>query len=227
LEERNVSEQIMETTETETAQSQETASKTYTQAEFDNHMAGLKKSLASKYERQYADLGDVEELRALKTDAEMRKQEEQIKRGEFEKTLQELAAKKDDEIRKRDVVITEYKVNSPLLDAAAKHRAVAPEQVRALLGSSVRLGESGEVEVLDTSGNVRYDDSGKPVAVDVLVKEFLDSNPHFVQPGASTTNTRSQVSPTSASSKFSLDSLDLTNAEHRKMYKEAREKGLL
>jgi hypothetical protein len=217
----------METTETETAQSQETASKTYTQAEFDNHMAGLKKSLASKYERQYADLGDVEELRALKTDAEMRKQEEQIKRGEFEKTLQELAAKKDDEIRKRDVVITEYKVNSPLLDAAAKHRAVAPEQVRALLGSSVRLGESGEVEVLDTSGNVRYDDSGKPVAVDVLVKEFLDSNPHFVQPGASTTNTRSQVSPTSASSKFSLDSLDLTNAEHRKMYKEAREKGLL
>jgi hypothetical protein len=222
-----VSEQIMETTETETAQSQETASKTYTQAEFDNHMAGLKKSLASKYERQYADLGDVEELRALKTDAEMRKQEEQIKRGEFEKTLQELAAKKDDEIRKRDVVITEYKVNSPLLDAAAKHRAVAPEQVRALLGSSVRLGESGEVEVLDTSGNVRYDDSGKPVAVDVLVKEFLDSNPHFVQPGASTTNTRSQVSPTSASSKFSLDSLDLTNAEHRKMYKEAREKGLL
>lgn len=222
-----MSEQIMETTETETAQSQETASKTYTQAEFDNHMAGLKKSLASKYERQYADLGDVEELRALKTDAEMRKQEEQIKRGEFEKTLQELAAKKDDEIRKRDVVITEYKVNSPLLDAAAKHRAVAPEQVRALLGSSVRLGESGEVEVLDTSGNVRYDDSGKPVAVDVLVKEFLDSNPHFVQPGASTTNTRSQVSPTSASSKFSLDSLDLTNAEHRKMYKEAREKGLL
>jgi len=217
----------METTETETAQSQETASKTYTQAEFDNHMAGLKKSLASKYERQYADLGDVEELRALKTDAEMRKQEEQIKRGEFEKTLQELAAKKDDEIRKRDVVITEYKVNSPLLDAAAKHRAVAPEQVRALLGSSVRLGESGEVEVLDTTGNVRYDDSGKPVAVDVLVKEFLDSNPHFVQPGASTTNTRSQVSPTSASSKFSLDSLDLTNAEHRKMYKEAREKGLL
>lgn len=227
MEERNVSEQIMETTETETAQSQETASKTYTQAEFDNHMAGLKKSLASKYERQYADLGDVEELRALKTDAEMRKQEEQIKRGEFEKTLQELAAKKDDEIRKRDVVITEYKVNSPLLDAAAKHRAVAPEQVRALLGSSVRLGESGEVEVLDTTGSVRYDDSGKPVAVDVLVKEFLDSNPHFVQPGASTTNTRSQVSPTSASSKFSLDSLDLTNAEHRKMYKEAREKGLL
>lgn len=222
-----MSEQIMEKTETETAQSQETVSKTYTQEEFDNHMAGLKKSLASKYERQYADLGDVEELRALKTDAEMRKQEEQIKRGEFEKTLQELAAKKDDEIRKRDVVITEYKVNSPLLDAAAKHRAIAPEQVRALLGGSVRLGESGEVEVLDASGSVRYDDSGKPVSVDVLVKEFLDSNPHFVQPGASTTNTRSQVSPTSASSKFSLDSLDLTNAEHRKMYKEAKEKGLL
>lgn len=222
-----MSEQIMETAETGTEQSQETASKTYTQQEFDNHMAGLKKSLASKYERQYAELGDPEELRQLKTEAEMRKQEEQIKRGEFEKTLQELAAKKDDEIRKRDAVITEYKVNSPLLDAAAKHRAVAPEQVKALLNGKVRLGESGEVEVLDSSGNVRYDDSGKPVAVDVLVKEFLDTNPHFVQPGASTTNTRSQVSPSSSGSKFSLDTLDLTNPEHRRMYKEAKDKGLL
>ena len=208
-------------------QAEVSESKTYTQKEVDDMMARMRGSIERKVLKPYEELGDPNELRALREAEEKRQRDEQIKRGEFEKTLQELAAKKDDEIRKRDVVITEYKVNSPLLDAAAKHRAVAPEQVRALLGSSVRLGESGEVEVLDTSGNVRYDDSGKPVAVDVLVKEFLDSNPHFVQPGASTTNTRSQVSPTSASSKFSLDSLDLTNAEHRKMYKEAREKGLL
>lgn len=209
------------------AENQEQAEKTYSQAEFDRHMSGLKKSLASKYERQYAELGDLDELRTLKTEAERRKQEEQIKRGEFEKTLQELAAKKDDEIRKRDQVITEYKVNSPLLDSAAKHRAVAPEQVRALLGKSVRLGETGEVEVLDQQGNVRYDDSGKPVTVDALVREFLDTNPHFVQPGASTTNTRSQVTPSSSKSDFDLSSLDLTKPEHRRMYQEARKKGLI
>jgi hypothetical protein len=202
-------------------------SKTYTQEEFDRHMAGLKKSLASKYERQYSELGDLDELRQMKSEAEQRRQEEQIKRGEFEKTLQELAQKKDDEIRKRDAVITEYKVNSPLLDAAARYRAVAPEQVKALLGTQVRLGESGEVEVLATDGSVRYDDSGVPVTVDTLVKEFLDTNPHFVQPGVATTNTRSQVTPTSAKSDFDLASLDLTKPEHRKLYQEARNKGLV
>lgn len=222
-----MSEQVMESVATDALENQDQAAKTYTQEEFDKHMAGLKKSLAAKYERQYADLGDVEELRKLKTEAERRRQEEQIKRGEFEKTLQELAAKKDDEIRKRDAVIMEYKVNTPIIDAAARYRAVAPEQVKALLHGSVRLGESGEVEVLAKDGSVRYDDSGKPITVDALVKEFLDTNPHFVQPGAATTNTRSQIAPNGAGSSFDLASLDLSKPEHRKMYKEARAKGLI
>ena len=210
-----------------TTESQEQASKTYSQEEFDRHMSGLKKSLVSKYERQYSEIGDPEELRQLKTEAEQRKQEEQIKRGEFEKTLQELAAKKDDEIRKRDQVITEYKVNSPLLDAAARYRAVAPEQVKALLNGKVRLGETGEVEVLGADGSVRYDDSGKGITVDNLVKEFLDTNPHFVTPGASTTNTRSQVKTQGSTADFDLASLDLTNSAHRAKYKEAKSKGLI
>jgi hypothetical protein len=225
-----MSEQFMENVEatdaTVKSENQDTSSKTYTQEEFDRHMAGLKKSLASKYERQFADLGDPEELRQLKQEAEQRRQQEQIKRGEFEKTLQELAAKKDDEIRKKDAVIKEYKVNSPLLDSAARYKAVAPEQVKALLTNKVRLGETGEVEVLDDTGAVRYDDSGKPVTVDRLVKEFLDANPHFVTNGPTTTNTRSQVAPKSGSG-FDLASLDLTKPEHRKMYQEARNKGLI
>lgn len=214
-------------TEATTQQNQETSSKTYSQEEFDNHMARMRKSIESKYERQFQELGDIEELRTLKTEAEKRKQEEQIKRGEFEKTLQELAAKKDAEIQRRDQIITEYKVNSPLLDAAAKHKAVAPEQVKALLSNRVRLGESGEVEVLDNEGNVRYDDSGKLLSVDTFVKEFLDTNPHFVSAGAANTNTRSTVSPQQTGSGFDLNSLDLTKPEHRRMYKEARNKGLV
>lgn len=224
-----MSEEIMEKTAATDApvdsENQAPAAKTYSQEEFDRHMAGLKKSLASKYERQYAELGDIEELRQLKADAEKRKQDEQIKRGEFEKTLQELAAKKDDEIRKRDSIIMEYRVNTPILDAAARYKAVAPEQVKALLSNRVRLGESGEVEVLGTDGAVSYDDSGKPVTVDSLVKEFLDTNPHFVQPGASTTNTKSSTTPSSGNAGFDLSSLDLTKPEHRKLYKEALQKG--
>ena len=124
-------------TDAATTENQAPATKTYTQEEFDRHMAGLKASITKKFEKQFGDLGDIEELRALKVDAEKRQTEQQIKRGEFEKTLQELAAKKDAEIQKRDSVIKEYKVNTPLLNAAAQHRAVAPDQVKALLAGQV------------------------------------------------------------------------------------------
>ena len=115
------------------------SSKTYTQQEVDNMMARMKGSLEKKLLKPWEDLGDPAELRQLKTEAERRQQEQQLKRGEFEKTLQEMAAKKDAEIQKRDQVIREYKVNTPLLNAAAKFRAVAPEQVKALLVNRVRM----------------------------------------------------------------------------------------
>ena len=224
-----MSDEIMENAATETAENntQESSSKTYTQEEFDRHMAGMKNSLAKKYERQYAELGDLEELRQLKADAEQRKTQEQIKRGEFEKTLQEMAAKKDAEISKRDSIIKEYRVNSPILDAAARYKAVAPEQVKSLLAGRVRLNETADVEVLGEDGGVRYDDSGKPVGVDTLVRDFLDSNPHFVQPSPATTNTKSITDAPRGNSGVNLDELDLTKPEHRKIYKEARAKGLL
>ncbi len=226
-----MSDQIMDTAETETANINNTqdqsAAKTYTQEEFDKHMAGMKNSLAKKYERQYSELGDFEELRALKSEAEQRRTAEQLKRGEFEKTLQEKMAAKDAEITKRDSIIKEYRVNSPLLDAAARYKAVAPEQVKSLLAANVRLNESGDVEVLGQDGGVRYDDSGKAVDVDTLVREFLDSNPHFCLPSPTTTNTKSNAGSSRGNGSVNLDELDLTNPEHRKIYKEARSRGLL
>ena len=181
-----------ETTDTQAnEQSQATTAKTYTQEEFDQHMAGLKASLTKKLLKPYEDLGDPDELRNLREEAQKRQTEQQLKRGEFEKTLQELASKKDAEIQKRDSIIKEYKVNTPLVSAAAKYRAVNADQVKQLLASNLRLNDEGEVEVLDKKGAVRYNDSGEPLAVDDLVREFLDSNPHFVSASAATTNTRS------------------------------------
>jgi formate-dependent nitrite reductase cytochrome c552 subunit len=201
--------------------SQAQATKTYTQEEFDRHMAGLKSSIQKKYEKQFAELGDVEELRRLKTEHEQRVQEQQLKRGEFEKTLQEKAAKWEAELQKRDAVIKEYKVNTPLLSAAAKFRAVAPEQVKSLLATNVRLSADGEVEVVGTDGTVRYTDSGKPVGVEDLVREFLDSNPHFVQSAPSTTNAKSSVVP-GKTTKVDVSKLDMTKTEDRALYKEYR-----
>jgi hypothetical protein len=201
--------------------SQAQADKTFTQEEVNAILARTKSQIEKKFATKYQDLGDPEELRSLKTEAERRAQEQQIKRGEFEKTLQELAAKKDAEIQKRDSIIKEYKVNSPLLSAAAKYRAVAPEQVKSLLNQNVRLNGDGEVEVIAHDGAVRYKDNGEAYQVEDLVKEFLDSNPHFVAAGASTTNTRSNVSA-NGSSKTDISKLDMTNPEHRKVYAEYR-----
>ena len=203
------------------SETQAQATKTYTQEEVDNMMARMKGSLQKKLLKPYEDLGDPEDLRALKQEAEKRSQEQQIKRGEFEKTLQELAAKKDAEIQKRDSVIKEYKVNSPLLSAAAKYRAVAPEQVKSLLSSNVRLNSEGEVEVVGADGAVRYTDAGAPLAVEDLVREFLDSNPHFVSAGASTTNAKSSISNV-GQGKVDVKSLDMKNPDHRKVYAEYR-----
>lgn len=214
-----------QTSATDAQQNQETQ-KTYTQEEFDRHMAGLRHSLEKRFERQLSELGDLEELKQLKQTAEKSRQDEALKRGDFEKILQDVIAKKDSEIQKRDQTIKEYKVNAPLIEAASKNRAIAPEQVRQLLSSKVRLNEVGDVEVVDDSGVVRYSDRGSPLSVDELVKEFLTQNPHFVASGPATTNTKSNDGVRVAG-EFDVSKLDFKNAKHREMYKEAKSKGLI
>ena len=205
-----------------TSQSQEQAGsgKLYTQEEFDNHMAGLKASLQKKLLKPYEDLGDVNELRALKEAQIKKAQEESLKKGEFEKILQDLAAKKDAEISKRDSVIRGYKVETPLLNAAAKHRAVAPEQVRTLLKNNINLNADGEVEVLDNNGQIRYNDKGIPLSVEDLVSEFLSQNPHFVSATPATSATKTSI--TNNQAPMDVTQLDMKNPEHRKIYAEWR-----
>jgi hypothetical protein len=206
------------------ASEQNQAEKTYTQKDVDDMMARMKSSLQKKLLKPYEDLGDPEELRQLREQAQKAQQEQMMKRGEFEKILQESLSKKDAEIQKRESIIKEYKIDVPLTNAAAKLRAVNAEQVKALLKQNVRLNGEGEVEVVDVKGTVRYTDSGTPLSVDDLVKEFLDSNPHFVAPTAATTNTKSNIAA-SSSGKVDVASLDMKNPAHRKLYAEAKAKG--
>ncbi len=139
----------MGTDPAEDTANQAQAAKTFTQEEVNAILARTKSQLEKKFQSKYEDLGDPDELRALKTEAEKRQTEQQLKRGEFERTLSEKAAKWDSEIQKRDQIIKEYKVNTPLLSAAAQYRAVNAEQVKALLSNQVRLNSEGEVEVVD------------------------------------------------------------------------------
>ena len=216
-----------EQTVTDTENQATSNAKTYTQEEFDNHMAGLKNSITKKFEKQFQELGDIEELKQLKVKAERAKEAEAIRKGEFEKILTEKADKWNSEIQKRDTVIKEYKINTPLLNEAAKLKSVNPEQVKSLLSNQVRLNDNGDVEVIDASGSVKYNDDGKPVSVEQLVGGFLKDNPHFVQATPATTNTKSSVSGTAQNQDFDLAKLDMNKPEHRQLYREAKSKGLV
>lgn len=211
--------QDMGTDPAEDTANQAQAVKTFTQEEVNAILARTKSQLEKKFQSKYEDLGDPDELRSLKQEHERRKTEESVKRGEFEKVLQDLAAKKDAEIQRRDQIIREYRVDTPLVNAAARFRAVAPEQVKALLKNQVRLNAQGEVEVTDDSGQVAYNDKGQPLGVDDLVQEFLNKNPHFVQPTPATTNSRSNIS-SAGNGKLDISKLDMKNAADRQLYKE-------
>lgn len=214
---------------TEATQTQDNAADTryYTQEEFDKHMAGMRKAIESKFEKKFSELGDLDELKQLKVNAEQQRTDEAMKKGEFEKILQEVAAKKDAEIQKRDSVIKEYKVNTPLVDAAARYKAVAPEQVKSLLINNVRLGSDGEVEVVGKDGAVRYGDTGAPLSVDQLVQEFLSANPHFVSAGPSNTNSRSNDGVKTIKGDFDVSKLDMKNPADRARYRDAKANGLI
>jgi hypothetical protein len=194
--------------------------KTYTQEEVDNMMARTKGAVQKKYEKTLADLGDIDELRQLRATHEQQQLELQKKRGDFDKIIADLAAKKDAEIQKRDEIIKSYTVDMPLVNTAAQLGAVNPKQVQALLKSNLRLAESGEVEVLDEKGTVRYSDKGQPFKVEDLVKEFLDSNPHFKSAGPATTQGKSNVNQ--SREKFDVSKLNMSNPADRKIYAEYR-----
>ena len=209
-----------DTTDESFNNNQATQAKTYTQEEFDMHMARMKSSIQKKYEKTFAELGDINELKQLKTEAEQRRTEEQVKRGEFEKTLQELASKKDAEIAKRDEIIRSYSVDTPLVSTAAKYGAVNVEQVKTLLKPNVRLNNDGEVEIVDHTGAVRYNDKGKPIGVEDLVKNFLEENPHFKSAGPATTQGKSNLNQ--SREKLDITKLDMNNPADRKAYAEYR-----
>lgn len=208
--------------DTGSSDKQDQAQRTYSEAEVNDMMARMKSSLTKRLSKQWEDLGDPEELRNIKQDYEKRKTEEAKKRGEFDKIIQQLAETKDAEIRKRDEIIRSYTIDLPLVDTAAQLGAVNPSQVKQLLKPYVRMNDSGEVEVLDDKGSVRYSDRGTPFGVKDLVNEFLESNLHFRAAGPATSNGRSNIGQ--VPEKLDPSKFNMKDAKQRQLYKEMRGK---
>lgn len=167
----------------------EQSTKAFSQEELDAIVEQRLMRERKKYEKKLEGV-DLDEARRLLDEKQQAEIERQKEKGEFEKVLQQLAEKKDNEISQYKTKLQEIQVDGALINAASQNNAVSPDQVVALLKSKTRLGEDGSVEILDNDGSVRYNDSGTPLQVNDLVSEFLTANPHFVKASPSGTGSK-------------------------------------
>lgn len=194
--------------------------KGFTQEDLDRIVKERLARERSKILKQYEGV-DVDKYRQMLEAEEAKQHEEQAKRGEFEKILQTTVSKKDTVIQQLQKELQAIKVDGSVLNAASSRKAVNPQQVVRLLKDQIRLNERGEVEVLDDTGSVRYNDEGNQMTVDQLVGEFLTSNPHFVSAGPSGTGSQSSVAKANGNLGVpDLNKLDMSNASDRKVYRE-------
>ena len=200
----------------------ETTDKMFTQDDIDKIVRERLQREQKRWEKKYGDV-DVDRYRELMSKEENERIEQQKQRGEFEEILKSTVAKKDNAIQDLQRQLTEIKVDGSLLSAASSRRAINAQQVSALLRNQVRLGDTGDAEIVDNNGNIRYTDDGTAMTVDQLVDSFLKENPHFVSAGPSGSGSQSNVSD--AGSRKGLGNIDpsqlnMNSPEDRKIYRE-------
>ena len=195
-------------------------SKTFTQEELNDIVAKRVAQLKNKY----SDI-DPAEYQALRQFKESIEEEQLMKRQDFDKVLQKHKEKSTTEINALRSELERIKVDGALINAASKHKAVAPEQVAKLLKEQVKLDENGNVLVFD-GNQPRYNENADPMTLDELVEEFLNSNQYFRSAGPSGTGSQSNTQ-TARKQEFSLADLDLTTAEGRAKYKALKDSGKL
>ena len=210
-------EQNVETDTTAEIESQDL--RTFTQDEVD----AIVKARLAKQSKKYDEI-DINEYRSLKKAQEDKELEERKSRGEFEKILQEQKQRHDEQMSKLLNQLHKEKVDGSLLKIAGSRNAVNPEQVASLLRNNVKLGDDGEVYVLNENGEIAYDtDSATPQSVEKLVNSFLDANPHFLRAGPSGSGSETSVGEKS-NGQIDIASLNMKNPAHRKQYAELKKK---
>ena len=208
--------------ETNDKQSQEEVStpKTFTQDEFNDAMASVRKKTEANVLKKFQGV-DVKKYRDLLQQEEDSILEEQKKRGEFEKILKETAEKKDQRIDQLHNQLSFIKVDNELISSASKYKAINPEQVVRLVKDQVKLNDTGDVEVVDKNGTPRYAESGDLLSCDVFVSEFLKENSHFVLSGPSGSGSKSNTQ-TDGIAPVDISKLDMNDPAQRKIYAEHR-----
>ena len=203
--------------EQDNSQVQASPAKTFTQDEVNKIIAAR----LAKVENKYAEV-DLDEYRTFKQTKAKQEEDALIKRQEFDKVLNQTKDHYSSQMAKLKQELETIKVDGAILSAASQLKVVAPDHVAKLLKSNVRLGEDGQVEVLDNKGQVRYNpETATPLSVDELVKEFVKSNPFYQSPGPAGSGSKSNLGA-ERPKQIDVAALDMKNPEHRKVYAEYR-----
>lgn len=204
-----------------------TTNESFTQEQLDRIIEDRLAKQRRALEKRYAGV-DPDKYHNLMEEQEAKRLEDAKSKAEFENILRDTVGKKDSTINSLRSELHSVKVDGAVLGAANKAGAINAQQVASLIKNQIRLGDDGGVEVTDPNGQLRYTDKGEPMSVEALVNEFIHANPHFKTATPGGTNSKSNLSPnTSAVENFDLANLDLTNPEHRKLYKQAKAQGKL
>ena len=210
---------------TETQAQEEVISPTFSQDQLDKIIEDRLAKQRRALEKRYAGV-DPEHYKEMISVEESKKLEAKKARGEFESVLKDTVSKKDEAINQLRSELHSVKVDGAVLSAANKSGAINAAQVVQLLHSQIRLGDDGNAEVLDTNGQPRYTEDGNPMNVELLVSEFLTTNPHFKAATPGGTSSQSNLAPANGT-KINLADLDMNNPDHRKIYGDAKRLGTL
>lgn len=205
----------VDTVATESQETQEQA-KTFTQEDVDRIIANRLKQVERKYEGV-----DLDEYNTLKTAQQEAERKQMIKKEKFEELLQQQKSEYENRIGAMQSELQKTHIDGALLNAASKHKAVNPEHVAQLLKDQVRLN-NGQVEVLDSDGQVRYNtDTAQAYTVEDAVSEFLQTNPYFRQAQPAGGGANGNTNP-AASREVTASDFDMNDPAQRAKYAEWR-----
>lgn len=149
-------------------------------------------------------------------------EEKQIERGKFDEVIKKKTQEYNDKLSKLEQELRDERIDKQLINAASKHKAINPEQIKSLLKTNVHLNKDGKVEVVDSNGTPRYNKDGDLLTVDEAVQEFLTQNAHFQAATPPGSGSVSNVGQSNTQKTLNIADLDMSNPNDRKVYDEYR-----
>jgi hypothetical protein len=167
-------------------------------------------------------VGSLDDVKSAIDERRKAEEEKQLERGKFDEVIKKKTQEYNDKLNKLEAELRDERVDKQLINAASKHKAINPEQIKSLLKNNVHLNKDGKVEVVDNSGTPRYNKDGDLLTVDEAVQEFLTQNAHFQSATPSGSGSVANVGQSNTNKTINLSELDMNNPADRKLYAEHR-----